>query len=79
MKVLILGATGMLGHKLYQVFSATFDVVATIRRECADLSRYGFFRESTIVPGVDVLDVTALERVIDGIKPTAIVNCVGII
>ena len=31
MRVLILGATGMLGHKLMQILSAKFEVIGTIR------------------------------------------------
>ena len=80
MRVLIIGGTGMLGHKLYQVFSAsTFDVVATIRSDFSHVRQYGFFKEPTIVTGIDALDITTLKTTVDRVKPAVIVNCIGII
>ena len=43
MKILIFGAGGMLGHKLYQVLGERFDVVGTIRGKFASISQHRFF------------------------------------
>jgi len=78
-KVLILGATGMLGHKLYQVLMPICEVTGTIRGHFSDISRYGFFRESEIVPSVNALEISRLEKVVEETNPEAVVNCIGII
>ncbi|MFC1900302.1 dTDP-4-dehydrorhamnose reductase family protein [Chloroflexota bacterium] len=78
-KVLILGATGMLGHKLYQVLDYVFDVAGTIRSSYKDISKYGIFNESSIIPGVDALDISLVEKAIEETNPGVLVNCAGIV
>ncbi|MBI5761623.1 MAG: SDR family oxidoreductase [Planctomycetales bacterium] len=81
MRILILGATGMLGHKLCQLLSRDgFDVVGTVRR--ADDLRENFpgvFDDCRLVPDVDVLDDRRLDEVVRETDPQVIVNCVGIV
>lgn len=79
MKVMVLGVNGMLGHKLYQVLLPTFDVIGTIRGDYSSISRYGFFRESTIVPNVNALRIDRVEEVIREVNPDVVINCIGII
>ncbi len=79
MKVLILGANGMLGHKLYQVLSPVTDLLGTIRGNYSDISMYGIFRESSIIPNVNVLDIDNVRTVIAETNPDVIINCVGIV
>jgi len=79
MRVLILGANGMLGHKLYQTLIPTTDVIGTIRGNYSDLSRYGFFTESSIVPKINVSDNSRLEAIITQVNPEVLINCVGIV
>jgi len=79
MRILIIGVTGMLGHKLYQVLAPAFDVTGTIRGHYGDVKRYGLFQEANIVPEVDVLEVSRLEEVVERVDPDVAVNCVGII
>jgi len=78
-RVLILGATGMLGHKLYQVLNPIFDVKGTIRGHYSDVERYGIFHEAGIVPELDVSDVSHLKEVIERVNPNVVVNCIGIV
>lgn len=79
MRVLILGVTGMLGHKLYQVLSTMFDVAATLRSDYSNVSRYHFFREHDIIPNVNALRISRIEEVIGEINPRVLINCIGII
>lgn len=79
MRVLILGVTGMLGHKLSQVLSPIFDVTGTIRSHYSDISRYSFFQESNIVPEVNALQISHLEETIERVNPDVVINCTGII
>jgi len=79
MKVLILGSNGMLGHKLYQVLTPLFEVTGTIRGPYSDISPYGFFQRSQIVPDVDCRDISRVERVIEETSPDVVINSVGIV
>ncbi len=78
-RVLILGANGMLGHKLYQVLSPMFEVHGTIRGEFKDISKYGFLQSSRIVPRVDAMKLDLLEQAITKTKPDVVINCIGVI
>ena len=82
MKIVVLGVTGMLGHKMFQILSERFDSVIGFAYE--DLSqppfdRVGLFQGAEIIEGVDVSDFQRLESLLSEIKPDYIVNCVGII
>lgn len=79
MRLLVLGATGMLGHKVVQSFGEPFDVFATIRRTPDSLRRFGFYCPDRLVSGVDVMDFATVEHAIDQVKPDAVLNCVGVI
>jgi len=79
MRILILGATGMLGHKLWQRLSHRFDDVhATMRAARAAYAYCGLFDSPRIVEGVDATDFGALARVLDTIAPQTIVNCIAV-
>jgi len=78
-KVLILGSAGMLGHKLYQVLTPIFDVTGTIRGAYSDISSYGFFQQSRIVPDVDALEISRVEKVIEETSPDVLINSIGIV
>jgi len=78
-RVLILGANGMLGHKLYQVLSPDFDVTGTIRGDYRDINKYGFFRQSQILPHLDAMKIDQLEQAIVKTKPEVVINCIGVV
>lgn len=83
MRLLILGGTGMLGHKLYQhARTRSADVYCTIRGsvQSSGLDRIGLDGEpGVLIPGVDVMDWDRVEGVLREIRPDAVVNCVGIV
>jgi dTDP-4-dehydrorhamnose reductase len=79
MKLLILGAGGMLGHQLCRTLSERFDIWATLRGEPREIERYGFIPQERIIGQVDVQDLTNLRRVLDTVKPDAVINCIGIV
>lgn len=72
MKIVILGANGMLGHKLYQVLKADTDieVYGTIR---------GYLKDAKIIPYIDVHEHFKVPRVINVIKPDVVINCIGLV
>ncbi|MBA2460763.1 MAG: SDR family oxidoreductase [Actinobacteria bacterium] len=79
MKVLVLGASGMLGHKLYQVLERRFDICATVRELPAQAVRHGLFDERRLLTGVVAEDFDGVVRVIQHVRPDVVVNCVGIV
>jgi len=78
-KVLILGATGMLGHKLVHCLSEHFEVYSTIRGSFYQVEKYGIFRRERIVETVDATAATRLEKIIAEVAPDIVINAVGVV
>lgn len=79
MRVLILGGSGMLGHKLAQQLSPRFDVFATVRDKGDALLSRNILEPSQLLANVDVSDDLALIRAIETTEPDAVINAVGIV
>lgn len=79
-KILILGVTGMVGHKLFFELSKNdnLDVYATSR--CTQgLSDFFNQKELTkITTGIDLNNLDWLARLLEKLWPEVIINCVGI-
>lgn len=80
MKVLIIGATGMLGNALFRRFSTTtaIEVFGTARSPAAK-SYFDAALHQRILPGVDATDFDTLVRATGWARPDVIVNAVGLI
>jgi dTDP-4-dehydrorhamnose reductase len=80
MRVLVLGATGMLGSAVFKVLSSdpALSVSGTVRNAKAIEGFDASLRGSLIV-GVDVLDQDSLITAFAQSKPDVVVNCVGLI
>ncbi|GAG19791.1 unnamed protein product, partial [marine sediment metagenome] len=69
-KVLVLGGSGMLGSKAFEVLQGRFDTYAT-------------FRNNSNVPEpsfhVDVMDFDRVKEVLEWVKPDVVVNCIGVL
>ena len=79
MKVLIIGGSGMLGHKLVQVLQNRFDVWTTLRSE---FSRYGYLGLFNFEKTFDLMDVSAFEKFeerLNKLKPEVVINAAGIV
>lgn len=68
----------MLGHKLWQTASSRLEAWATVRRVTRALEALDA-RTDRLVEGVDVHRPETLEAALDGVKPDAVVNCVGVV
>ena len=81
MRVLILGGTGMLGHKLWQVFNQTkeFDTWVTLRSAYQDQEYLNLFDVSRTIENVDAYNFESVEAAINRCKPDVVVNAVGIV
>jgi dTDP-4-dehydrorhamnose reductase len=81
-RLLILGGTGMLGHKLFQRLRGRFPAVKCLARANLDAAPYrdfGLFDGQDAVGGVDFQDFRTLEAVLDRLRPEVVVNCTGVI
>lgn len=79
-KLLILGATGMLGHTLLIQLSKRVDlnVYATVRAH-GDLKGIPDELRGNIVGNVDADNVDSILKVLADIKPDVTINCIGVI
>ncbi|MDC1433206.1 SDR family oxidoreductase [Burkholderiales bacterium] len=80
MKILVLGASGMLGSSVIRVLSMTssWQVYGTVRSEC---SKKFFSSEIAVrlLPGLDVDQYDTLMQTFIRIRPDVVINCVGLI
>ncbi len=80
MKILVLGASGMLGNAMVRVLSegAEFEVFGTVRSEGAKR----FFSAqiaARLLIGVDVENHDSLAHAFIRVRPDVVINCVGLI
>ena len=75
--VLVLGSGGMLGSTLMRALPTLLEteVLGTLRQTTA-LPRV---EPSRLITGVNADDFSSIERVLDDIKPRALINCIGLI
>jgi len=78
-RVLILGGTGMLGHKLVQRLGTSFDTFCTIRKDFSAVEPLGIFDREKVVENIDVENFGSVKNVIHELKPNVVINAVGII
>lgn len=80
MNILIFGATGMLGHAVFQVLSSNkhLKVFGTIRSE----SSKNFFpkdQHPNLISNIEVEDSKSLKKAFEIARPDIVINCIGII
>lgn len=80
MRVLVLGASGMLGSAVFREFDghAPHEVWGLVRNE-AVLPYFSPAQQGRILAGVDVLDEAALRAAFERVRPDVVINCVGLI
>ncbi|HVF47125.1 MAG TPA: SDR family oxidoreductase [Pyrinomonadaceae bacterium] len=79
MRILVIGATGMLGHKLYQRLSGRFDVFGSIRGIFVSVERFGIFDRNTLIENVDGTNEQALKECVEWARPDCVINAAGVI
>ena len=78
LKALILGGTGMLGHRLFEELKSRHETRVTLRRDLSAYRRLNRFTADNAFGNVDVRDFQSVSAVIDNFRPEVIVNCTGI-
>lgn len=74
-KIVVLGAGGMLGHKMFQQLQSAFPATLGITRGGPISCAY----PGAILTGVDAGDFEALAGTLRVIRPDYVVNCIGIV
>lgn len=79
-KILVLGASGMLGNAVFRILAGSpqSDVVGTVRSARSVGLLPSILRER-IVPGIDVENSDALISLFSKVRPTVVVNCIGLV
>lgn len=79
MRILILGASGLIGHKLFEQLGKRFDDVhALLHRDRSLFEECGLFSGDNVIDNFDVSDLPATLKMLDSVKPDVVLNCVGI-
>ncbi len=78
-RVLVLGGTGMLGHKLWQVLRTRLDAHVAVRADERALARMHVFDPDRTVTGVSAERLETVERAVAAVRPDVVVNCIGIV
>jgi dTDP-4-dehydrorhamnose reductase len=79
MNVLIFGASGMLGHKVWQVFAKRFDTYVTVRQGFNEYARFQLFDPARTIDYVCLQDFDSIARAMLIARPHVVVNCIGIV
>ena len=79
-RVLVLGASGMLGNALFRLFSQSdkFITIGAVRSS-GPLGQLPEALHKNIVHGVDVSDMDNIHRLFASIRPDVVINCVGLV
>ena len=79
MNILVLGATGMLGHKLFQVLSHRHIVAGTVRGAAGAYADHPIFRQMSLLSSVQAESTDSLVEALSIVRPDVVVNCIGIV
>jgi dTDP-4-dehydrorhamnose reductase len=79
MRILILGGSGMLGHKLWQLWRERFDTYISWRGGNDRFEKFPIFDIEHVVNYVSAQDFDTVINAVAITKPSVIVNCIGIV
>ena len=79
MKILILGGSGMLGHRLWVNLSQVHKTWVTVRGNGSQLPDIPEFPRKYVRPYVDALILDEMIRAIAFVQPNLVINCIGLV
>lgn len=80
MRVLVLGAMGMLGHQLLRRWHGRFELVATLRGDLTPHEAFlDRFPKVDFFGGVKAHEFSTVESVLAEVRPDVVVNAIGIV
>ena len=78
MKVMILGASGFIGHKLLQELEGNLEVYGLLHYSKSFYGDIPLLNGKNIFDELDVLDYSRVVKVFDLVQPDVIINCIGV-
>lgn len=80
-KILVLGASGMLGHAVYKHFARLSDyiVFGTVRSKTGLFEYFNENEMKNIIAGVDAENFDSFIKAFAVVKPDIVINCIGVI
>jgi dTDP-4-dehydrorhamnose reductase len=80
-KILVLGVSGMLGHKLFGFLAADdrFQVSGSARTPAGWLKHFPFHIQQKIHFNIEIEDVSSITGLIERFRPDWVINCIGIV
>lgn len=79
MRVIVLGGTGMFGHKLLQRLQTDFEIAGTVRDPVVDTRLCRILSGVKLYTGVQAHDLSSLDQAINDWRAQVVVNCIGIV
>ena len=81
MRILVLGASGMLGSTLIRWFSRSpnWEVFGSIRSDVHTGELQKFAPKVQLILGVDISNLESIDKAFSVAKPETVINCIGII
>lgn len=79
MKILILGGSGMLGHKLWINLRQEHEVWVTVRQTSSPFPERPEFPVNYVRTDVDASNFDQVTRALASIQPDLVINCIGLI
>jgi dTDP-4-dehydrorhamnose reductase len=79
MKILIIGGTGMMGHRFWSEFSARHEVWGTIRGTKILLPEIPGVDKNNVIEKIAIEDDQSLKNAFKKSLPDVVINCIGII
>jgi dTDP-4-dehydrorhamnose reductase len=79
MNILVLGATGMLGHQVVRAFAPGHTTFAGVRRNPSSVAGIAAFEGARVLGDLEAREPASVERLLALAQPAVVVNCVGII
>ncbi|MEW6365597.1 MAG: SDR family oxidoreductase [Acidobacteriota bacterium] len=77
MRALILGVTGMLGHRLWLAFQRRFETWGTLRGDYAGMTHRELFDPARLAERVRADEIGTVERALLEVRPDVVINCIG--
>lgn len=77
--MLVLGAGGMMGHKLVQRLARDVSVTGTLRGDGEPYRSSPALVSARLRRGVDSEDLATIAAALDECRPAAVINCIGVI
>lgn len=78
MRILILGASGLIGHQLLRELDGRFEVYGTLHKSKKEYGNLSIFSNNNIIENVEVSIFEVLKGIFNTVNPDVILNCVGI-